>query len=311
MLAAGVLAAAICTPQFAQAASGKLTLSNGATVTYYYNVPLTTKSTTVTSAVISIHGTDRDASNYDKWMATAAQKAGVTGSTIIVTPLFAASGSGSALYWSDSGWKYGGNSNSSKVMSSYAVIDEIVKKLSDVNTFPKLTKITIVGHSAGGQFVQRYAAANAVDGSTRVPVRYVAANPSSYMYLNGYRASASGQWTIPTGCADYNEYRYGVDDLRKYPYVAAVGASGLVSRYPGRKVTYLLGTADTASDSDMDTTCEGMLQGASRYQRGVTFSSFMKKYYATNKHAQALVSGVAHNPYDMYTSSVGRQAIFF
>src|SRR5690606_19937597 len=116
-------------------------------------------------------------------------------------------------YWSDSGWKYGGDSTSSKKLSSFAVVDEMVRKLGDKKLFPNLTKITVVGHSAGGQFVQRYAAGGSAEGAVSVPLRYVVANPSSYMYLNGYRINASGQWATPSGCSNYDEYRYGLQDL--------------------------------------------------------------------------------------------------
>jgi pimeloyl-ACP methyl ester carboxylesterase len=302
---------AAMTPQLAAAANANLTLSNGGTIKYYYNLPLTTASSKVTAAVINIHGTNRNASDYDKYIQSAASQAGATGTTIMITPQFAASGSSSALYWSDSGWKYGDNSTSSKKLSSFAVVDEMIRKLSDKSRFPNLKKITVVGHSAGGQFVQRYAAGGSADGAVSVPVRYVVANPSSYMYLNGYRISASGQWVTPTNCADYDEYRYGLKDLGDYPYMGAVGASTLKSRYPNREVTYLLGTADTAADDDMDTTCKAMLQGPNRYQRGVTFSSYMNKYFSGNRHKALTVAGVGHSASGMYGSTNGRQAIFF
>jgi pimeloyl-ACP methyl ester carboxylesterase len=310
-VAATSILTAAAVPQLAAAASTNFALSNGGTIKYYYNLPLTAASSKVTSAVINIHGTDRNASDYDGYIQSAANAAGVSGSTIMITPQFAASGSGSALYWSDSGWKYGDDSTSSKKFSSFAVLDEMVRKLGDRSLFPNLKQITIVGHSAGGQFVQRYAAGGAGEGSVSVPVRYVTANPSSYMYLNGYRVSSSGSWTTPTSCADYDEYRYGLKDLGDYPYMSRVGASTLTSRYPGRKVTYLLGTADTVADSDMDTTCKAMLQGQNRYQRGLTYSSFMNKYYAGNSHRVVTVSGVGHSASKMYGSATGRQAIFF
>lgn len=38
-------------------------------------------------------------------------------------------------------------------VSSFAAIDEVLHILADKTLFPNLTRVTIVGHSAGGQFV--------------------------------------------------------------------------------------------------------------------------------------------------------------
>ena len=42
--------------------------------------------------------------------------------------------------------------------SSFEVIDHIVDELFDPALYPNLTRIVFTGHSAGGQFTQRYAA---------------------------------------------------------------------------------------------------------------------------------------------------------
>ncbi|MDH5254632.1 MAG: hypothetical protein OEW72_01840 [Gammaproteobacteria bacterium] len=61
--------------------------------------------------------------------------------------------------------------------------------------------VAIVGHSAGGQFVSRYAAGTRLKGLT-----FIAANPGSYMYLDRNRP-------VSGVCAGFNDYRYGLDDL--------------------------------------------------------------------------------------------------
>ena len=50
--------------------------------------------------------------------------------------------------------------------------------------FPNLKTVVVVGHSAGGQFVNRYAAGGAGCPNPLVEVRYVIMNPSSYLYVD-------------------------------------------------------------------------------------------------------------------------------
>ena len=73
--------------------------------------------------------------------------------------------------------------------------------------YPGMEHIVIVGHSAGGQTVQRYALtaphaapAAAPKGGAAVappPVRYVVANPSSFGYLNASRWTDTALPKVP------------------------------------------------------------------------------------------------------------------
>ena len=79
------------------------------------------------------------------------------------------------------GWKQGDGSKTSPPVSSFAALDRLIAGIVRSHRFPGLRHIVVAGHSAGGQFVERYAASTRL--SVRVPVRYVVANPSSYLYL--------------------------------------------------------------------------------------------------------------------------------
>lgn len=83
-------------------------------------------------------------------------------------------------------------------------MDTFVKLLSDERLFPKLEAITLLGHSAGGQFVQRYALMTVLPTAPRagLSVRYVIANPSSFAYLDASRPVYScGKYAAHSGVA--------------------------------------------------------------------------------------------------------------
>ena len=53
--------------------------------------------------------------------------------------------------------------------------------------------IVVAGHSAGGQFVNRYEMSNSVHDTLGVPVSYVVANPSSYAWPDADPGAAGGR----------------------------------------------------------------------------------------------------------------------
>src|SRR3546814_14731054 len=64
-------------------------------------------------------------------------------------------------------------------------------------------------------------------------------------------------------CPDYNDYKYGLQDLNSY--MDAVGAEALPARYEHRNVIYLLGQGDhDPESSSLDDSCEGMWEGPNR-----------------------------------------------
>ena len=88
--------------------------------------------------------------------------------------------------------------------------------------------------------MQRYAVLNNVDGPLRrdgLALRYVIANPSSYLYLTNERPRPDGKGYAPYErgiCPTYNQYKYGTDKLPAY---ARREESRLFVRYAARDVT--------------------------------------------------------------------------
>lgn len=179
--------------------------------------------------------------------------------------------------------------------------------------------MVITGHSAGGQVVQRYAA-----GARATPagltLRYAPANPSSFMVLNASRyVDGAFRTSGPSfsACPSYNDYKYGLAARTSIPYMAAPSATQLTNQYLARSVTYLQGTSDTCNsdlaacnDHSLDKTCEAMLQGVYRYERGQHFFAHLNEFFPGHAHVFQSVAGVGHDGRAMFNSPEGRAVLF-
>ena len=85
------------------------------------------------------------------------------------------------------GWAVGANSTGDDSISSFEVMDELVRALVDPAVHPNMEKVMIVGHGEGGSFVQRYAMFTRVDIQGSIQVSYHVANPSVLLYLTDER----------------------------------------------------------------------------------------------------------------------------
>jgi pimeloyl-ACP methyl ester carboxylesterase len=243
MLASGVATAeVICENQFPVGASYVPYCSNG-------------KSG---PAVFVIHGSQRNADDYLGYLEDL--------DTLVIAPHFQESGPG--LYWS-SRWRIGNKSLDEERVSSFEVLDRMVEMYHGV---------AVVGHSAGAQFVTRYAAGTRMQGLT-----FIAANAGTYMYLDGTRPLRV------SNCPEYNEYHYGLENLNTYMSV------GVAPDYPDRNVIYLLGSRDNQVDDDLDVSCSAQRQGRDRYERGRKFYSHLAKYFNRPVHKRVIVYGVGHD----------------
>jgi hypothetical protein len=196
------------------------------------------------------------------------------------------------------------------------VLDALVARATSPEVLPNLQRVVIAGHSAGGQFVNRYAATTHFQVTrSDVSVRYVVANPSSYLYFDSRRPAGNDfrQLTAAevNACSSYNPYQYGLAQLNCYGL--QTGGS-LAQRYRDSRVDYLLGELDTdLADSSMDTTCAANWQGGTRFERGQQYFATLglvvgnEVYDRQNKY---VVPGVGHSAHDMFTSPVGEQTLF-
>ena len=199
--------------------------------------------------------------------------------------------------------------------------DDTAEDGLNIVALAKLPALVVTGHSAGGQYAQRYALATDVDlqvETSAIDFGFVVANPSSYAYLDAYRwdqlsAYPDYVFGIPTAtdCDSwYNDWKYGLEDIPADHYVLDA-LDELPDIYQERDVVYLLGDADTEVGDDLDTTCAAMLQGPQRYERGRIFFGYLEDRFTPHAHGLVTVPDVGHSANGMYNSVEGRAAIFW
>jgi pimeloyl-ACP methyl ester carboxylesterase len=203
---------------------------------------------------------------------------------------------------------------------TYTLVDEVIRRLGNKEVFPNLRTIVVTGHSAGGQFTNRYAAATRIDGEVKTPIHYVVSNPSSYLYLDTLRlpsgASCDKKGACSTefrdyadaaDCPAYNRWHYGLEN--RSAYAARLTDEQLKNNLSRRSVTYLLGALDTLPILGFDSSCSAMAQGASRFARGLNYWNYVRSRYSAN-HKLVAVDDCGHNGRCMYTSSDALPVIF-
>jgi len=278
------------------------------------------RDASVEQAVIVIQGRSRDAVAYHAAI-EAARRRVERHDVLVVAPQFVTSEDLEPLdpppaltTWGSADWSQGDRSDggaSPARISSFELVDRLVEEIARRDQYANLKQITIAGHSAGGQFVQRYAAGTRIDQRGEIParrigVRYIVANPSSYMNLFPREPTAATQ-----GCRGVNEYRYGLNDLNAY--LRPIGPEGIRAAYAQKEVTLLLGRLDNQLlDPTKDDSCEAMAQGAHRLGRGIAFLAHLDTHLGREHHRtrRVVVPGVGHNARAMFNSPEGLSALF-
>jgi pimeloyl-ACP methyl ester carboxylesterase len=273
----------------------------------------------ITRALIIIHGAFRDAGQYFDSAHAVAKEAGHDNDTIVIAPQFLAEPdahkiSGDTLRWTQQSWKDGRPAVGPAPISSFSGLDAILEKLSDKRLFPALTTVVLAGHSAGAQVLQRYAAVGKGEAALRgigVSVRYVIANPSSYLYFTDERPTGKGTFgpNDESSCPTVNTWKYG---LKRAPAYAKGRPADIEATYIKRDVIYLLGTSDTDPRHPLlDRSCAGEAQGPFRYARGLSYFQYLKARHPNDlAHRVLEVPNVGHDERGMFKSTAGTAALF-
>ena len=286
----------------------------------YRTFPLTERNDTITRALVMVHGAGRDADNYFRTAVAAAFLAGALDDTIVIAPRFASRDGGctdtlaaNEVSWSCSGdsWRSGGVASSGGSLTSFDFADEILRKLAHKPTFPNLRTIVFAGHSAGGQFANRYGMANRVHDSLGVPVHYVVSNPSSYAYLDATRPAGdnleSGRFGDGRNCTTFDRWPYGLQ--ARTGYAGKLSDDQLRRQLAARPTSYLLGQLDTLPLAGFDASCPAMAQGANRLARGQAFGKYVNEKYGA-RHIVTVIPLCGHNARCMFTAEPALPVLF-
>ncbi|MCP3875508.1 MAG: hypothetical protein GY699_20430, partial [Desulfobacteraceae bacterium] len=140
-------------------------------------------------------------------------------------------------------------------------------------------------------------------------IRYVVANPSSYLYLDKTRYQfREAEKIVKTSdeiyqdCPCFNDYKYGLDNL--YGYSEHLTPQVIRNRLLSRPILFVLGTADTDRDFGLNKSCEGDAQGNNRYERGLLYRHHLKAFMDNDtnfRHTWLEIHGVDHDAGDIYT----------
>jgi hypothetical protein len=308
---------------------------------YCATAPMEDASAAVERIVFSIHGVATNAETYFANMVRAAEQVpGALGNTLIIAPqLMTAAYAATVpigptdIFWQTSSDRFwGGDSGSTEShprpvsISSFELFDRLLTELTDPERFPNLATIVLAGHSGGGQFTNRYAAANLFEGDPArqrgVRIRYIVANPSTHVYLTGERVTPESRTRdefapppahVVAGCPDYDAYGSGLDALGEWAYLAAVGTERIRGQFGQRDVIYLNGMNDSDPEgAALARGCAAILQGAQRLERGITYFNHVEHFYGEDghRHRIAFVPRVGHDHAGMWASDPGLLHIF-
>ena len=158
----------------------------------------------------------------------------------------------------DDDWRGGGDADGVP-LSSFEVIDAILRALGDRRLYPNLRRVLLTGFSAGGQFVGRYVAVG--EGRVRdgVEVVYAAMGPSTFLLFD--------PGTI---------WHYGIKGRPRYP--ARLSDAQILDNLSSRRIWHACGTADVNVGGALDRSPAAVAQGANRYERFLNFKEHVKKY---------------------------------
>jgi hypothetical protein len=261
---------------------------------------LESRDSQIERAIIALHGRRRNAEGMWQNVNAARLARSDAPRIAVIAPQFLNSAdvqghrlADSVLRW-DSGRWVQARSAVGRSTGSFSVLDAILGRLPA--SFRRLREVVVAGHSGGGQAAQRYAAVSGAEEALKVQgvaVRYVVANPSSYVYFND----------VP--------WKHGLRDAPAYVRRSGLDALQLEQRYAARNVTYLLGAADNdPMHPDLERSPEASAQGEHRLSRGINYYRYIHERQPTTKHQLSIVPGVGHNNGQMFGSPQGKATLF-
>jgi len=298
-------------------------LPNQAGTLHYYS-SRQARDAGVTSVLLVMHGHPRDADRSFAAGVQAARAAGRLQDTLVVAPLYQVEDArhcsspgvptaeaGDAL-WTCASWLAGEPSLGAHPISAFAALDALVVEL--VGRYPNVRSVTLAGFSAGAQMLQ-HSIGFAAEPPAGIEVRYVIADPGSWLYFDPVRPLAQGDGFVTAmpddECPGYNRWKYGTDAL---PAWLPGNAAQARARYAAAQVDYLEGAQDSNAGRDafypiLDKSCAAMLQGPFRLQRGLGYVAYEREVLKLQRRL-VVVPGCGHRVECVLPSVQARSVLF-
>ena len=270
------------------------------------------------SVLVVVHGYPRDANRSFEAGVQAARGAGRLGDMLVVAPIYQvpderaarcqspgvpSAQAGDAL-WTCGGWLAGEPSLGPHPIGAFAALDALVAEL--VRQWPSLREVTLAVFSAGAQMLQ-HSIGFAADPPTGVALRYVIADPGSWLYFDPVRP------VPPVDCPGYDDWKYGV---RALPAHLGRSAQQARDRYSAARVDYLEGERDSSAARGafypiLDKSCAAMAQGPFRLQRGLAFAEYERAVLKPlHPRRMVVVPGCGHDVRCVLPAAASRPVLF-
>ncbi|KAM4063913.1 putative transmembrane protein [Hirsutella rhossiliensis] len=255
-------------------------------------------------AYIIVHGKDRDAARYWERMRRGIERARQRGfpgagaeagaASLVLAPLFFSAVQTPGQYrrrelaWCGKeleGWQGGAQAAHppGTRLTAFDALDGLLAHLADRRIYPHLTNVTLTGHSAGAQLVQRYAAVGR-DPPPHLYVRYIHASESKYAYFTADRPRLAGH-ALPSkaACQRYDAWPYGFERL---PHtrggIDKQSAQHYFRQYATRDVVSIVGYRDVKNHGDQ--TCMARIQGGhARRSRSLVWYRYVNSLARTGE----------------------------
>jgi hypothetical protein len=260
-------------------------------------------------AIVMIHGVLRNPDNYYLPARRALDRKSLFTAVALISVGFDDRASApknlQRLALFDGHWKHGGfgglnPDDPRNKLSSFHAMDRILLDLT--KAYPRLKTITLIGHSAGAQFVDRYSVLSTIAAKLPgVAFQFVALAPSSVLYPSELRPEVRNNegllFTLPPGSRDYHQYPYGLSPsplLERLVGNPVADRTRLIGKLLDRNIVFAVGSEDTTS-AYLDRGRPANLQGPNRYMRLKYFVEFLKTEYHTTSNRLLPIAGVGHN----------------
>jgi hypothetical protein len=325
---------------------------------YCGNVDLSTVNYNITELHVYQHGTNENAEVYMNSMMSAVIDSGKNDTIAAIGPQFTRAymqgmpfvnerdepvggtldlnGADSDNLYYGSGWRSGDESFTGSSegwvirpfrASSFEAMDSLLALA--FTKYPNLKVMKLLGHSAGGQFMTRYAMAmNVPYGFPYQNIFIMTTNPSSSAYFDSLRpvSPLAHPITFETvdsvACPGANDWAYAMVDLDENGicddcnnYMRTKNPPELREKF--RKHIHIRGIALDDNDplsSDLDVTCQGMSQGEQRLARAEGFVEHVINYFGWEKWVRSYepmyFAGCGHSFSCAWKSTCGRYFLY-